>query len=149
MSNRYLFWIRTTAVLQIITASIHAMSFLRNHVAANETERQLNEILTTYRPDLGPYFHPTMGDLFTALSACFTFLFLLGGVTNLFLAQKNLSQEIWKGLTSISLVIFGACFLVTLNFAFLSPIILTGIVFVGLCFAYATNHIHKIKLPKN
>ena len=149
MAGRYLFWIRTTAVLQIITASIHAMSFLRHRAASNETERQLNELLTTYRPDLGPYFHPTMGDIFTGLSSCFTFLFLLGGITNLFLAQKNLSQEIWKGITSISLIIFGGCFLVMLNFAFLPPIILTGLVFVGLCFAYATNHIHKIKLPKN
>ncbi len=149
MANRYTFWLRATAVLQLITAAVHAMSFLRTTSGINETERQLNELMTTYRPDMGPHFHPTTADLFTSLSACFPLLYLLGGMTNLYLVEKNIPPQIMKGLTSINLVVFGGSFLVMLIFTFLPPIIMTGLVFIGLCFAYATNHIHRIKLPKN
>lgn len=147
--NNYLLWIRVTAMLQIITACIHGMSFLREAMPANETERTLHQLMSTYRPDLGPLFHPTTGDIFTALSACFSFLYLLAGMTNLYLLQKNLSPHIWKGLVSINLVIFGGAFLVMLLLTFLPPIVLSGVVFISLSFAYATNHIHRLRLPQN
>lgn len=147
--DRYLFWLRATAVLQIITAAVHALSFLNNPTPNGETERQLHDLMTTYKLDLGPYFHPTTAHLFTGLSACFSFLYLLGGLINWYLAQKNLPQETLKGVTSINVLIFGGAFLVMLIFTFLPPIVLTGLVFLSLCFAYATNHIHTIKLPKN
>ena len=149
MVDRYLFWLRTTAVLQLITAAVHALSFFRNPAPDNETERQLHDLMTTYQLNLGPYFHPTSAHLFTGLSASFSFLYLLGGLTNWYLAQRNVPQETLKGITSINVLVFGGNFLVTLIFTFLPPIILTGLVFISLCFAYATNHIHKIKLPKN
>lgn len=145
MANRYLFWLRTTAVLQIITAAIHAMSFFRNPAPENA---RLTELMSTKRLDLGPYFHPTQGDIFIGLSSCFSFLYLFGGMTILYLLQKNLPSQTWKGLTSICLLVFGGAFLVMLLFTFLPPIILTGVVFVGFCFAYATNHIHRIRLPE-
>ncbi len=148
-TNRHLFWIRTTAILQLISAGIHSMSFLRSPIPTNETERTLYELMSSYQPELGPFFHPSMHDLFLGLSASFTFLYLLGGVTNLYLLQKNLSQPIWKGLTSINLVIFGGYFLIALFFTFLPPIILNGAVFLGFCFAYATNHIHRLVSPKD
>lgn len=150
MSNRYHFWLRTTAILQLITAGIHAMSFFRNRIPANESEQKLYELMTSYQMNnVGPYFHPTMQDIFNALSACFSLLYLLGGMITLYLLQKNLPSTIWKGLTSINLIVFGVAFLINLLLTFLPPIVLTGIVFIGFCLAYATNHIHRIVLPKN
>ena len=149
MVDRYVYWLRATAVLQLITAAVHAMSFLREPRLGNESERQLHELMTSYKPDLGPYFHPTTAHIFTALSACFSFLYLLAGLTNWYLSQKNLSQEVLKGVTSINVLVFGGAFLVMLIFTFLPPIALSGLVFISLCFAYATNHIHRIKLPKD
>jgi hypothetical protein len=32
---------------------------------------------------------------------------------------------------------------------FLPPIVLTGAVFISLSFAYATNHIHRLRLPED
>ncbi len=146
--NNYLLWIRVTAILQIITACVHGMSFLQQPVPANETERMLQELMSTYRPDLGPIFHPTTGDIFTALSACFSLLYLLAGMINLYLVQKHLSPHLWKGLVSINLLVFGGAFLVMLLLTFLPPIILTGMVFISLSLAYATNHIHRFRLPQ-
>lgn len=144
----YLFWLRATAILQLLTGAIHSLSFLRNPPPTNESERQLIELMTTYRLNMAP-FHPTMQHLFDAMSASFAFLYFLGGLTILYLSGKGLSQETWKGLTGIQVLIFGGCFLVTLLLTFLPPIIFTGLVFVALCFAYATNHIHRILLPKD
>ena len=147
--NNYLLWIRATAFLQIITACVHGMSFLRQPIPANETESTLHKLMSTYHPDLGPLFHPTTGDIFTALSACFSFLYLFAGMINLYLVQKNLGPQIWKGLVSINLVVFGSAFLVMLLLTFLPPIILTGSVFISLSLAYATNHIHRLRLPQH
>ena len=146
--NSYLIWIRVSAILQIVTAGVHAMSFYRQPELTNETERKLHELMTTYRPDMGPWFHPTPGDIFQALSACFTFLYLFGGLINLYLVPKKLAPEIWKGLVSINLLIFGAVFLVMLLLTFIWPIALSGIVFITMCLAYATNHIHRLRLPQ-
>jgi hypothetical protein len=87
------------------------MSFLWTTSSANETERQ--------------------SDLFTGLSACFSFLYLLGENDQPLHGSKNISPQIMKGLTSINLIVFGGPFLVMLIFAFLPPIILTGLVLSG------------------
>lgn len=148
MRISYTFWLRAAAILQLLTGGVHSLSFLRTPQPANESERQLFELMTNYRMDMAP-FHPTMQHLLDAMSAGFTFLYLLGGLTILYLTGKGLSQETWKGLTGIQVLIFGGSFLVTLLLTFLPPIIFTGLVFVALCFSYATNHIHRIRLPKN
>jgi len=146
--NNYYLWLRVSSVLQIITACVHALSFLRKPVPANETERVLYDLMSTYRPDLGPHFHPTTTDLLNALSSCFSFLYLFAGLTTLFLLPRGLSAETWKGLVSINLLVFGAAFLVMMLLTFLPPIILTGLVFLSLSLAYATNHIHRLRLPQ-
>jgi cellulose synthase/poly-beta-1,6-N-acetylglucosamine synthase-like glycosyltransferase len=148
MRINFLFWLRAAAILQLLTGAIHALGFVIQQEPSNDTERQLMELMSTYRLDMAP-FHPTMQHLMEALSSCFTFLYFLGGFTILFLSGKGLSPETWKGLTGIQVLIFGAAFLVMLLLTFLPPIIITGLVFVALCLAYATNHIHHIRLPKD
>lgn len=148
MRINFLFWLRAAAILQLVTGAIHALGFVLQPEPSNDTESKLMELMSTYRFDMAP-FHPTMQHLTEALSSCFTFLYFLGGTTILYLSGKGLSPETWKGLTGIQVLIFGAAFLVMLLLTFLPPIILTGLVFVTLCLAYATNHIHHIRLPKD
>lgn len=147
--NRYILWIRIAAILQIITGGIHAVGLLRDRAPLDETGRTLNDLMATYRPDLGPFFHPSAQDIFTALSSCFSFLYLFAGIVNLYLLPRGLSAHVWKGLVSINLMVFGAAFLVMLLLTFLPPVVCTGLVFISLCMAYATNHIHTLRLPQN
>ena len=148
MLKRYTFWLWTTSVLQLLTAFIHALSFLREAEAKNESEQQLLDLLDHYKFDFGAGFHHTMGDFFNALSVSFSLLYLLGGLLNIYLLQKKLPQETMKGITSIQTLVYGISFLVVFLLTFLPPIILTGMVFISLSFAYATNHIHFIKLDE-
>jgi fatty acid desaturase len=147
--GKYTFWLWTAAIVQIVSAGIHSLNFFRKPSPQNETERQLFDLMYNYKPDMGAGFHPSMADFFTGLSSCFTMLYLFAGLSNIYIIRKNLSPEIVKGFTSINLLIFGAAFLIMLVFTFLPPIILAGLVFLTLCFAYATNHIHVMSLKKD
>ena len=97
------------------------------------------ELMTTYENDLGLGFHPTMMQLFTALSACFTLVYLLGGLILWYLLSKKVSAQILKGVTGISVIIFCISFLLMAMLTFLAPIILTGIVLILLTIAYLLN----------
>jgi ABC-type cobalt transport system substrate-binding protein len=138
MLKRYTFWLTAAALFQFLTAAIHALTLFVAPAPNNETERQLNEITTTYRPDLGPAFHPTIADLMTALSSCFSFACLLGGLTLGYLLLKHADPKLMRGIIAINLVVFGAMFAVMLFFTFLPPIILTGLIFVNLIAAFVT-----------
>ncbi len=148
MQQRYRFWLRAAAILQLLTAGIHSLSFLRQPQGTNETEKQLMDLFIHYKMTMGYGFHPSMYDLFTSMSACFSFLYLFGALANFFILSLKLNNETMKRWTSINTLIFGASFLVVILFTFLPPVILTGLVFICYCFAYATNHIHLIKLDK-
>lgn len=147
--GKYTFWLWTAAIIQIVTAGIHSLALFRTPSPQNETERQLFDLMYNYKPDMGAGFHPSMADFLTGLSSCFTLLYLFAGLMNIYIIRKNLAPETVKGFTSINLLIFGASFLIMLVFTFLPPIVLAGLVFLSLCFAYATNHIHVIQLGKD
>jgi hypothetical protein len=128
--KRYSSWLWTAVVFQFLTAAIHSLSFFRRPIPQNETERQLFDLMMTYRRDLGGGFQPTMENLFTALSACFPILCLLGGLTIAYCLKKKVTTDILKGIVRIQVVIFGMTFAVMLIFTFLPPIVLTGLVFL-------------------
>ncbi len=135
MLKRYTFWLWAAVVLQFLTAFFHSLSFIITPEFNNDTERQLFDLASTYRFDMGGGFHPTFGNLFTALSACFPFLFILGGLINAYLLRKKAGVEILKGILVINIIVFGSCFAVMAIFTFPPPIILSGLVFVALLVA--------------
>jgi hypothetical protein len=146
MFRRYTFWLWAAVVFQLLTAAFHSLSFVVTPELNNETERQIHELITTYRADLGAGFKPTFENLFMALSSCFTFVCLLGGLTNGYLLRKKVSSDILKGVTLINVIVFGAMFVVMAFLTFLPPIICTGLIFVSLLLAYALNRQTEISL---
>ena len=136
MWKRYTFWLWTAVVFLLLTGAIHAISLFISPTPQNETERQLLALMTSYKQDMGGGFHPTMWNLFTALSSCFTFLCVLGGLTIAYLLKKKATPEILKGIVGIHLLVFAVCFIVMAVFTFLPPIVLTGlcVLFLGLGF---------------
>ena len=133
--NTYSFWLRAAAIVQVVTALIHSVSFIVSPEPANDTERQLLKLLESYKLDLGGGFHRSMGDLMTGLSMCFTLLYVFGGLIVFYLLRKRIEAGVMKGLINIYLVVFGFSFLWMVVFTFLPPIVLTGLVFVLLVVA--------------
>ena len=138
MLKKHSFWIKTAAVFQILTAAMHSLSFIGDPQASNETEKQLVDLMTTYRMDLGGGFTPTMENLYTAMSACFVMLLVFGAAVNWYMLSKKVDAGALKGLIHINLVIFGACFLVMAFLTFLPPTICTGLIFSALVLARLT-----------
>ncbi|PWT79802.1 MAG: hypothetical protein C5B44_06325 [Acidobacteria bacterium] len=136
MLKRYQFWLWVAIAFQILNAVAHSLSFFITPVPNNETERQLIDLMANYRMDMGAGIYRSMGQLFTALSACFPLLCLLGALNNIYVLRKRLDAQLIKGLVSIQLVVFGICFGVVAVFAFLLPIILTGLIFITLAITY-------------
>ncbi|HKE59841.1 MAG TPA: hypothetical protein VKB46_24185 [Pyrinomonadaceae bacterium] len=139
MLKRFTFWLWVALVFQLVTGGVHALSLIGAPAAANNTEKQLIDLMINYRLDLGGGIHRSMWDLFRALSTCFTLLCLLGGLTNIYLLRKKVDPGAIKGLVGIQLVVFAIGFAVMLVWTFLPPIIMTGLVVVFLAVAYFTT----------
>jgi hypothetical protein len=136
--KKYSTWLKTTAIMQFITALIHATTLFVTLPPNNETEKQLLTLMDTYKFDLGAGFHRTMGDMLLVLSACLCLVCLLGGLLNWYLLRKKVGPEIMKGLININLLVFGILLGLTIAFAFLLAIILSGLIFLFLIFSRLT-----------
>ena len=136
MLKRYTFWLTAAIVFQFVNFALHTISLFTSLPPKNDTERQLIDLLTNYKFDLGLGFHPTFGDMFTALSSCFSFVCLLGALTLGYLMLKHVGPPIIKGVIGINLIVFGGIFVVMAVFTFILPIVLTGLIFTNLLLAY-------------
>jgi hypothetical protein len=124
--------IYATAILMLLTGLLHSLSLVAEQKPANETERQLLDLMTNYKMDPGAGFHPSLANLWVALSSCFSLLYLFGGTLLIYLCKRNLDSDTMKGVLNIALIFFGIGFAMMAYFTFLPPIICTGLVFVGL-----------------
>lgn len=120
-----------TAVLMLLTGFLHSLSLFIKAEPSNEAERQLLDLMSV-RMDTGTGFHPSFQNLMTALSSCFSILYLFGGVVLFYFVRRNLDARIFRGFLNICLVFFGTCFVIMTFLTFLPPILCTGLVFFGL-----------------
>ena len=138
MLKRYTFWLWLAVVFLFLTGAVHSIGLFVSPVPANEIERQMLDLMRNHKQDMGAGFHPTMWNLFTALSSCFTFLCLLAGLTMAYLLKKKVAPGILKGIVGIELLVFGSCFIVMIVLTFLPPIVLTGLVVLFLAIGFIT-----------
>lgn len=136
--KKYTMWLKSAVLFQMLFAAIHALSLFVDPPPTNETEKQLFMLMDTYRFDLGSGFHRTMNDLTFVFSACLTLFMLFGGLINGYLLWKKAGPDIMKGVLTINLAIFGACFVVIAAGAFLFPIVLSGLIVLSLILARVT-----------
>ncbi len=136
MLKRYTFWLTAAVLFMFLTAGLHSLSFFVTPDITNETQRQLHELLHNYREDMGAGFHRTFFDLFTALSACLPLMCMLGGLTLGYLLHKHAEPSLMKGIIGIHLAIFLVGLIIFIFFAFLPPVVLTGLIVLNLTLAY-------------
>jgi hypothetical protein len=138
MLKRYTLWLWLAVVFLFLSGLIHSVTLFISPVPANETERQMLDLMMNHKLDLGAGFHKSMWNLFTVLSSCFTFVCLLGGLTIAYLLKKKAPIGILKGVVGIHLLVFAMCFVTIVVFAFLLPIVLTGLVVLFLAIGFLT-----------
>jgi hypothetical protein len=133
--KNYRTWIIAAIIFQILTGLMHSISFIIPMQATDESEKMLVELFTTQQLDLGSGFHRTLYDIFKSVSVSVTLLFVFGGLLNWYLLRKKASTQLINGILTLQVFIFGVCFVVMLKFAFLVPIVLTGMSFLTLVLA--------------
>jgi hypothetical protein len=136
MLSNFSFWIWGVIITQLLSAIFHSLSFFAKPKPKNETEKQLVELSSKYKMDMGAGIKRSFGQLFIGLSACFTMVYLLGAAINWYFLRTGLSPEAWNGLILIELIAYGILFLLMIRFTFLPPIIVTGLVFLFLAGTY-------------
>ena len=136
MFKKFSFWIWATIEMQLLTAGFHSLSFFAEPQAKNDTEKQLVDLVTNYKPDAGMGFHPSFHDLFTGISISFTLLFIFGALLNIYFKRNELQAELWRGFLLIETLVFGAVFAANAFFTFAPPIICTGLIFLFVLGAY-------------
>lgn len=105
----------------IATAGIHLLSFVAPQEPANDTERQLMDLMANYKQYLGFGITRSTNELFTFLSLCMTFLCLFAGISNLIVA-KHFDNEALAAKVITFNVIFWTVVLVPLYLlTFLPP----------------------------
>jgi hypothetical protein len=130
----YKTWWWTAVVFQWITASFYPFSLLIDAKPANETEKQLFNLMQNYPYNMGG-MEVTMQNLFTALGACFSLLYFFGAILNYRLLQRGADETLLRVVLQTNLLIFGICFAVMATRTYPAPIILTGLVFLFLAVA--------------
>lgn len=130
MPKKFSFWLWGLVVTQLLTGFFHSLSFIAKPSPANDTEKQLLDLIMNYKMDAGAGFHPTWFGLFTALSSCLTFLCLFTGISNWIFKKQQLEAAKWKGFLLLQSIVFGLLILIFLFLTFLPPVICTGLIFV-------------------
>lgn len=132
MLSNFSFWIWGTIIAQILTSAFHSLSFISPAKPRNETEKQLIDMVSKYKIDMGGGFKRSFYSLFIGVSSCFTLIFILGAALNWYFLKSGISADTWKGFLLIQLITYGIVFLLQVRYTFLPPIIVTGLVFLFL-----------------
>ncbi|MBK8483451.1 MAG: hypothetical protein IPL31_03590 [Saprospiraceae bacterium] len=119
-------------VFLFLSAIFHSLSFFAKPEPANDSERQLLDLMNNYQMDMGAGFVRTFHEIFLSVSACFTLICLFGGILLFYLFKCNLTKQVMTGVLNIYCFIFGIAFIVMLVFTFLPPIVCIGFVFISL-----------------
>lgn len=136
MTKTNSFWLKVAIALQFVTGIFHLLSFMSNPEPKNESEKQLFDLMTNYKFDLGSGFLRSMEDLMNSFSIAFALFLFFSGILNLFLLRNNLPTKTMKGVIMINLFAYLICFIAMSILTFLPPIICTGLIVIMLLIAY-------------
>ena len=119
MLKNYKFWFKAASWALFVTGLLHSLSLIQKPVGENETERQLIDLMTTYK--LGGV-NRTFYELYFFFSLSMTMFTLFVAGLNLLFAKYYMPSEHERKWITANLI-FWTIFLVPLNlFTFIIPI---------------------------
>jgi hypothetical protein len=128
---------KTGAVWLLILGAVHSISLFREMVPANDTERQLLELMTSYKFNLMGSLR-SMSELMRGFSVAFMLAPLAFGVLDLMLSRER--AGLLKRVALVQIIWLAAMIAVSLRYFFAIP--LSFLVIALLIFALAW-----LKLP--
>ena len=120
----------------IATAGIHMLSFIGQPEPANETERQLLDLMRNYKQDLGFGIMRITQDIFNFLSLCMPFLCLFAGISNLLLVRHFDNAEIAEKIVTFNAVFWTVLLVPLYALTFLPPEVCFTLAWLGFAAAF-------------
>ena len=109
---------KTGGAVMLLLAAVHAVSLFQKQTPANETERQLLDLMTNYKFDLMGSVR-SMWDLLQGFSVCFALSAL--GLGSIDLALSNERAALLKRFALINTLWLAAMIAVSLHYFFVLP----------------------------
>lgn len=128
----YNIFLKCGIALMAITGLFHSISLFTSPKPQNETESQLIELMNSYQMDMGFGFQPSMANLVTALSSCFSLICFLGVLLLMILAKNDSSNAMTRPILNALLLCFTILFVIMFCFTFIAPVVCTGLIFLAL-----------------
>jgi hypothetical protein len=110
---------KTGAVWLLIIGAVHSISLFRDLVPANDTERQLIDLMTGYRFNLMGSLR-SMSELMRGFSIAFMLAPLAFGVLDLMLARER--AGLLKRVALVQIIWLAAMIVVALRYFFAAPL---------------------------
>jgi hypothetical protein len=132
MLKRYRFWLSCVVGFQLLVAAVHSIGLFIKPTSEDPIERQMLDLMMNHKMSMGPGFHPSMFNLFIALSSCFTLMCLLAALTNIVLLRQRSDATTIKGLVAVQLIIFAITLAVMSALTFLLPIVSISLIVITL-----------------
>lgn len=115
----------------IATAGIHLLSFVAPQEPANDTERQLMDLMANYKQDLGFGITRSTKDLFTFLSLCMSFLCVFAGISNLIVVKHFDNDALAAKVVTFNAVFWTVLLLPLYLLTFLPPEVCFTVAWLG------------------
>ena len=124
---------KTGAVLLIVIAAVHSLSLIRERTPANDTERQLLELMTNYKFNLMGTMR-SMSELMSGFSAAFGLAALGFGVLDIAVWSER--ARLLKKVALANSLWLAAMLVVSLHYFFLVPTSFLALALVVFVFAW-------------
>jgi hypothetical protein len=108
------------AVALLIIGAVHAISFFQPLLPANDTEKQLLDLMSSYKFDLAGSLR-SMDNLLTGFSMCFMLAALAFGAFDLLLSRER--AGLLKRVALMNILWLAAMTAVSLRYFFIVPIL--------------------------
>jgi hypothetical protein len=125
---------RAGGVMLVLLGLVHTLSLIRDPVPANETERQLFDLMNTYRFNLMGSMR-SMSDLMRGFSMAFTVASIGLGTLDLILARERVG--LLKRIALVNVIWMAALVGIALRYFFAAPLsfqVVTLVLFVAAWF---------------
>jgi hypothetical protein len=124
---------KTGAVLLIVIAAVHSLSLIRERTPANDTERQLFELMTNYKFNLMGTMR-SMSELMSGFSAAFGLAVLGFGLLDIAVWSER--ARLLKKVALANSLWLAAMLVVSLHYFFLVPTSFLALALVIFVFAW-------------
>lgn len=131
MSKTQKRWLIVTAIFQFLTFGLHSSSLFVSPTPQNDTEKQLIDLMTSYKMDMGAGFRPSMSNILTSFSISLSLLLLLGGWITVLLVRNKEASKIARQIMTAQAIIFLAGFATMWALTFIVPTVCVGLIAIG------------------